>query len=496
MPDYTTHPWTAATSLVALLLAAQHAAAFHTNADAQAAAAAAAATAAVKLTALAMLLLLANVLVRQVLLRTLLSYEGDDLLVRCALIFFPSTSAAATASLRPGPTPVSRQTTTGGGALRASITTHELELFEDMRAARPPKDDASAANEESTTRPSVAPPPPQFRSSLFVDPVNAARIALPPIAAFLHRSTCLVLAVALAVEFDGEAVVAVCHVAFLDAASAETAAAFVGRVTPSLLRLSLLARALLPLDSAVTAIANDLCTAYAITPAGRQGFSFVAALLRGSAWCVAHTYRPHARTHTRAHTHTHAQHTHTHARTHTHTHIHTHTRTHTHTHTRTPPPPTANKRHERHTTPRVRVLPHPPHSAALLSVQVRGGHLLPRDDGCRGERRAHRMGAPRLRRVALAAARRQRRRECASCRTALLTRALKPLSDHHSDAHLTLIPHSHQPRLLSRRHSQPTPPRPDPADHPASLGERHPALHVAPLRGGRPDRRGQRPRPG
>ena len=372
MPDYTTHPWTAATSLVALLLAAQHAAAFHTNADAQAAAAAAAATAAVKLTALAMLLLLANVLVRQVLLRTLLSYEGDDLLVRCALIFFPSTSAAATASLRPGPTPVSRQTTTGGGALRASITTHELELFEDMRAARPPKDDASAANEESTTRPSVAPPPPQFRSSLFVDPVNAARIALPPIAAFLHRSTCLVLAVALAVEFDGEAVVAVCHVAFLDAASAETAAAFVGRVTPSLLRLSLLARALLPLDSAVTAIANDLCTAYAITPAGRQGFSFVAALLRGSAWCVAHTYRPHARTHTRAHTHTHAQHTHTHthARTHTHTYTHIHARTRTRTHAPHPhqPPTSATSVTRPHAYASCRTHPTPPRCLACRCV--------------------------------------------------------------------------------------------------------------------------------
>ena len=307
-------PWTAASALVALLVATKHPAEdLHDMMGPRTVAA----IALVQWAALAALAALCNTLIRQVLLRLLLSKDFNEInqTIRCILILFPSTSAAVT------PVGIHRQRTTGAGALRQSVTTNELDLFgegsgegeaEKRREGSQLDGDSSSpemADGNCAPLPCCLPlksgspgsplPHPSLtvsllrtdRSVLFVKAVDAARIALPPLAACLLRATNLALAGAGAADVVGDAaLMAFFQSVLFDKVRAEATTALVAHVTPSVLRLGLLARLWLPLDSAVTCIASDLCAAYAVTPAGRQAFGFVAALMRGVVWSVAVTY--------------------------------------------------------------------------------------------------------------------------------------------------------------------------------------------------------------
>ena len=255
------YPWSVAAALMAILGAS-----YHVHKEEEEGLKILGAKAALQLLSLTLLLLLSNVLARQVLLRMLLSKDYDDLLVRCCLIFFPSTRSGSVGGIlkeglspHPGPAIV-RQRTTGAGALQQSITTDLLDQFE--FSVRSPGT-ASQANQP-------------YRSTLFVEAIDAARIAMPPVAATLMCMINVVLSAATAAVLIGNpAVESLCRVAFFDPTHATSAAALLHRASPPALRLMLLARIILPLDSAFSAIAGDICAAHAVTPASRQAFSFV-----------------------------------------------------------------------------------------------------------------------------------------------------------------------------------------------------------------------------
>ena len=202
------------------------------------------------------LIILANMLCRQTLLRILL--KVDTPLARVLLLFFPSTKPAHelfehadSASKRPQ---IRRCNTTGAGALPQAISA-------DVLPTNP------GSPRKSSLAPEQADEEYVFRSVVFVAARDAARIALPPIAAALLLTINVSLAASISARRYAPA-----HLAFA--------------IEP-VLRVSICLRLLVPVDPAINFLVEDVLAKYKVFKAVRHNFWYLAVALRLVLWVLS-----------------------------------------------------------------------------------------------------------------------------------------------------------------------------------------------------------------
>ena len=164
------------------------------------------------------------------------------------------------------PPSIKRTMTRGGGALRDAITVDELPSL--------PKS-ASTIGEDDET--------PAFRSVIYVEATDAARVALPPVAASLLILSNNALQLATAAVWSVHrypAVVKQHSIVSPDMLSGYALSVFA---------IAALLRVLIPFDFALTSIIDDIIVAHEVTHGAQHGFSYFALAMRLVLWIFAAT---------------------------------------------------------------------------------------------------------------------------------------------------------------------------------------------------------------
>ena len=243
---------------------------------------------------------LANQILRQVFLLILLmpsvTSDAADFTVRLFLVLFPSIKPAGSVmehvsqawhqrkgahdkneknKQKASPAPLTRTATFGGGALKESITVEELPSVPHRKTSALERE-ASGANllDDADADSTV------FRSVLFVEETDAARVALPPLGSFALMLTSVTLHLAITIVYTSYH-----HPQFYQTHVPD----LLTSNQYNLLGVAAFLRVLIPFDFALTAIIDDMVAAQDLSSDASAGFGYFALAMRCIVWLFAAT---------------------------------------------------------------------------------------------------------------------------------------------------------------------------------------------------------------